>query len=1107
MKKNRSNAEKISDNHIAGINRVVKLDIMIDGKPISHFKHFRLQQSVRTHHYFELTLAHDSLGKTQSHNLEQTKQFLGKRLTVIFKYKDPENESPERTFVGVIMKVAFSQEKMRLGNIVLKGNSPTILMDSAPHTQSFGGSQPVNTSIIAVRVIKEALSNNDFDIRIDTQNNSYINYSSQYCETHYNYLARIAEAYGEQFYYDGETLHFGKLPPHEKSIKLIDGSNINGVKIELNAIHIKPEYFGYNSSNHAKMIGVDNQIKHLGELSSETYELNNNIFKTRSLTPAPVNPNMFLDIDDSQKSARGSKAVDVFTVSGKTTVPFLFTGCVADLAMRKPDSSETSHFTTLMMTEVNHEVDARGYYTGSFEAIAEGTGFMPKPFFVVPKAEPQVATVISNVDPLNQGRIQVRFDWQLNDTTHFIRMMSPDAGGTDAVSQNRGFVAVPEIGDQVMVGFEYHNPDFPFAMGGMFHGGVGLGGGMDNHLKSIQTRSGIKVLMNDAEKSITIEDPSGNIYFMDGQGNINVTAPNKIIMNATDIQMNAYNNLEMNVSNNVIINAMSKFFVFTPFMKQVVSGFMSFFSGKALFSSQNTLDIEAKEAKLHGTEKTLVHSDKQAVINSKGTAEMYGESGNQLGNTAKQATTAPPEQIAIAMVYFRPNTAWNGEFGFDWIREKDNGLAPANDPAYADIIEGGYKDGITDLTGGATGTAYTQLKTQYSIIPISRKPLPAGTPAPATTPSIEYIVPYLTLFPKDFVDAMPATITNKPKYEAELKVLVEIEEDIDKLEFDLTSINTSTDTLITIDKVTLQDKTKTAGLVNSADSTIKITCLKDLTADKEIKIYAYPKGSSAKTPAEQLTLKTLVGKIIILKNDATARKNQKFVLVSVKTNINNVAGNDKTGIFSPSEQQRLQEGLYQCLITSELETGPILDLSGDPKFQLITDAHGNKTYGDYIFKNTSGSLRNTDGNIHEDKAGIFDYVKNLYISQNPQYTGYYTMFSFNENTYDSFYDPSTGSAGAVPGQVQSIKIKNVFLFNGIQGAVRGSDTISHEGLHGLGLHHTHKDGTPIKEAERKFVYANGNSNPTNSTDNIMSYGQKMKKSTWKWQWDIVRINV
>jgi uncharacterized protein involved in type VI secretion and phage assembly len=553
--KNSSNSEKVSDNHISGINRVVKLEIVVEGKAVNHFKHFRLQQSARKHHDFELVLAHDSLGEVQNHNLEQAQKFLGKRITVIFRYKDAESESPERTFVGLITQVAFSQEKMSLGNIILKGKSPTILMDAAPHTQSFGGSQTVNTNIIATRIIKETLGTNKFDFRVDTQNKSYISYSSQYNETHYNYLTRIAEAYGEQFYYDGEILHFGKLPSSEKPIQLVYGSNVNDVIVELKAVHTKPEYFGYNSSNHTKMVGADDRIQHLGELSSKAYELNDTIFTTRSLTPTPVNANMFLDVDDSQKSARGSKAVEVFTVTGQTTVPFLYIGCVADLAMRKADTNETSHFTTLMITEVTHEVNARGYYTGSFEAIAEGTGFMPKPDFEMPKAEPQVATVISNVDPLNQGRIQVRFDWQLNDTTHFIRMMSPDAGGTDAVTQNRGFVAVPEIGDQVMVGFEYHNPDFPFAMGGMFHGQVGLGGGVDNHLKSIQTRSGIKVLMNDADKSVTIKDPSGNTYFMDGQGNINVTAPKNMTFTAgEDMHISVGRNMTTKIGQDSTLN-------------------------------------------------------------------------------------------------------------------------------------------------------------------------------------------------------------------------------------------------------------------------------------------------------------------------------------------------------------------------------------------------------------------------------------------------------------------------------------------------------------------------------------------------------------------------
>ena len=72
-----------------------------------------------------------------------------------------------------------------------------------------------------------------------------------------------------------------------------------------------------------------------------------------------------------------------------------------------------------------------------------------------------------------------------------------------------------------MVVFFRNDSGRPFVMGGMFRGGVGLGGGVQNHMRSIQTKTGIKVLMNDNEKSVTILDPSGNTYFMDG--NIEVT--------------------------------------------------------------------------------------------------------------------------------------------------------------------------------------------------------------------------------------------------------------------------------------------------------------------------------------------------------------------------------------------------------------------------------------------------------------------------------------------------------------------------------------------------------------------------------------------------------
>lgn len=525
------NADGVSENHHIGINRLVKLSLVIEGKIIKYYKHFKLKQSTRRHHEFTLTLAHDTLGERQTHSLDDANKFLGKRLTAVISYKDIDN-SPERTFVGVITGVGFSQEKMSLGNIVLTGSSPTILLDGAPHIQSFGGAQPVNVGIIAEDVIKQGIDKSRFDIRVDANNFSQIIYSSQYDETHYNYLARMAEAYGEQFFYDGEVLHFGKLPPQNKPIILTYGSSANDIKVELKAVHTKPQFYGYNSNKHEKLTSGSTPIKHVGDLAKTAYNHNESIYKTPALQIAPIKATTHLDVEYSQKSASGSEAVNVFTISGNTTVPFLHPGCVADVQMRKQDSNETSYFTRIMITEAEHEIDTIGHYHGSFVGIAADTGFLPKPEYRIPKAEPQTATVISNTDPEGQGRIQVRFDWQTNDTTHFIRMMSPDAGGTDQVSQNRGYVAIPEVGDQVMVNFVHSHPDRPFVMGGMFHGGVALGGGIDNHLKSIQTRSGIRILLNDNEGSVTILDPSGNSYFMDGKGNINMKAPKNFTLNA-----------------------------------------------------------------------------------------------------------------------------------------------------------------------------------------------------------------------------------------------------------------------------------------------------------------------------------------------------------------------------------------------------------------------------------------------------------------------------------------------------------------------------------------------------------------------------------------------
>jgi uncharacterized protein involved in type VI secretion and phage assembly len=157
--------------------------------------------------------------------------------------------------------------------------------------------------------------------------------------------------------------------------------------------------------------------------------------------------------------------------------------------------------------------------------------------------------VKSNDDVKKLGRVKVEFPWQKdkNKTTNWIRVATPDAGKSDKVPQNRGFVFIPEKDDLVMVDFEYGDPNRPYVSGSIFSERVSLGGKDNNRIKSITTRSGISVILDDDENkgSYTVKDPSGNIIKSDGNGNMAVTAPGTLTVNATDIKINASNSIDV----------------------------------------------------------------------------------------------------------------------------------------------------------------------------------------------------------------------------------------------------------------------------------------------------------------------------------------------------------------------------------------------------------------------------------------------------------------------------------------------------------------------------------------------------------------------------------
>jgi type VI secretion system secreted protein VgrG len=115
---------------------------------------------------------------------------------------------------------------------------------------------------------------------------------------------------------------------------------------------------------------------------------------------------------------------------------------------------------------------------------------------------------------------------------------------TPYAGAGKGYYFIPEVGEEVWVEFEEGNPDKAYVSSGHYNGmavsGYGTAG---NVIKAIHTKSGTRIVFNDKEGSVHIEDAGGSTWDMDGKGSINVHAPDRISLNAKTIALNAVANI------------------------------------------------------------------------------------------------------------------------------------------------------------------------------------------------------------------------------------------------------------------------------------------------------------------------------------------------------------------------------------------------------------------------------------------------------------------------------------------------------------------------------------------------------------------------------------
>jgi uncharacterized protein involved in type VI secretion and phage assembly len=502
--------------------------LSIDGQPLNTFSSFYLNQSIYDHHTFQLVVGHDIVEDLGAHVLDNSKKWLGKQFAATF----GDNE-----FIGVITSVSMDHFHGLNGDLIIRGASPTVFLDAGPHKQSWNDKGLKN-------VVEDVCAAAGVAVEASPALTEPITYLAQYRESHFQYLQRLAAVYNEWMYYDGKTFYFGKPEPGE-AIPVSYGRDLESLQISMRMLSVKVKGFSYNSMNDenldAPAPGTVTGLNDLGTQAMNASLEHYGIEPQSSVRPRVEDKGK---LEKNLANRQAATAARMATIKGRGTVKELKPGAVIDIsaAVRNGMSWETMPYGKYLVLNIRHHITGNYEYSHQFEAIPAELEVPPEPDIELPVAEPQIATVLSNTDPEGKGRVQVKFLWQSGDMkSPWVRVMTPDAGTSDKVASNRGMVTIPEVGDQVMMGFRYNDPQRPFVLGSMFHGNSGGGGGAGNASKSLTTRSGATVTINDDEGqgTVTISDPSGNVITMHGDGKMSIHAPNELNLSSTLINIKA----------------------------------------------------------------------------------------------------------------------------------------------------------------------------------------------------------------------------------------------------------------------------------------------------------------------------------------------------------------------------------------------------------------------------------------------------------------------------------------------------------------------------------------------------------------------------------------
>ena len=400
------------------------------------------------------------------------------------------------------------------------------------------------------------------------------------------------------------------------------------------------------------------------------------------------------------------------------------------------------------------------------------------------------------------------------------------------------------------------------------------------------------------------------------------------------------------------------------------------------------------------------------------------------------------------IVHFRPLPEWDGEFGFDWLRDdptivkvkrkKKDGkeeIKEEVEPPYCETIESFFdKSKFSEEVAAGNSDkneAYNKLKKEYVKLTLST--------------GEEYYVPWLTLLPgKKAV----LQLVYQGDTDTDMDILLEYKDNY-------------------IGITPYKKKNAIKSLKDAAGKkikTIEITAIGTFNSIQEIKVYTSLMGE-----------KVLIGELLVLPNDKI-RTISKVKLIGVKTK-------GKVD-FRKEQKDALERILSQAFLRVDYKDLSCTLKEEDIFLSNYMTSSGIVIAGEEFLKNLKEKyLESTkdDGSI---LVFLVDKEATDVRTQKEEVTGF-TLF---EREGHPKYPKDKVAASYEHSRTSVVFVEN------------SEYTLAHEFLHCLGLGHIHRDfgGNGLLYKKQRFIFGRG-ANVTN----IMGYSSIKKGILWSWQWRLL----